>query len=622
MTPNTPMHPHTFKDNNSYVQHHGTTQQGHHEHQMRPNHQSSPFYWSSPEYAEYSPGHHYDPYMNDTYARRVDESYELQRYVASSTYVPLSPVAFQPGMPTMVLEEPRAMTRFNSAPRQPKRKKGTRPSSIQIPHVLQNTYPMTMYPHSSPLEGSWSSPQQQSPKSKTVVNSSRRRTVLETCTCTGPCGRPISLAYMRGIMSALEKTYLIQIYCKECSDANMAAEIIENSFNEAVARSPSLNSSFSQSLPNIDETFVATTRKRSRDAMAVVQCEVCRHNIGIGGIKPLNAADYTPDENKLSVEYVCIPCGNKYLFCSECGGGGKVRTGKWRPMELFQKGKRTCSLPHVRIGTAPLSTKVIEYSLVDPAILGTIQDIYFDCRFSLLSTPSNMESPNYGSFLAIKASILNSWKSNVLDWYVSPTDPGVHRFLVIQSMVKPARFKNKGVSSLAKEASRLWFKKLDLPEISHLQGVNLKSEPRPKPIEDDDDTFHVTFGMFEWDTLRKTLLAGHIVPRSVYSRPLETYSEMLQAGVEHVYSEAQKRDIEVPIYITCRTSADYTRTNGPLKRLGFVPKQEFLSANPELDSDCLSHDEELLNSSEGSASHVISTEKLINNPNFQASISV
>ncbi|RKO89332.1 hypothetical protein BDK51DRAFT_30692, partial [Blyttiomyces helicus] len=46
-------------------------------------------------------------------------------------------------------------------------------------------------------------------------------------------------------------------------------------------------------------------------------------------------------------------------FCTACGGGGRFRTGKWRPRELFLVGRKTCSLQHERLGPTVTEFKVL-----------------------------------------------------------------------------------------------------------------------------------------------------------------------------------------------------------------------------------------------------------------------
>ncbi|KAJ3128623.1 hypothetical protein HK101_005370, partial [Irineochytrium annulatum] len=49
-------------------------------------------------------------------------------------------------------------------------------------------------------------------------------------------------------------------------------------------------------------------------------------------------------------------------LCSSCGGGSTLRTGKWRPKQMFEAGRKTCSLSHVRVGN-PSGFRVITYRI-------------------------------------------------------------------------------------------------------------------------------------------------------------------------------------------------------------------------------------------------------------------
>ncbi|KAJ3125048.1 hypothetical protein HK100_011014 [Physocladia obscura] len=107
-----------------------------------------------------------------------------------------------------------------------------------------------------------------------------------------------------------------------------------------------------------------------------------------------NATTWTSPD--FSVSLICNSCHTKYLFCSECGGGGKSRTGKYRPRALFPANRRTCSLPHIRIGTTPVSHRVIEAPLSsnnkdDAMVLDGVRDVFFDCLVSLYAVPGVLE---------------------------------------------------------------------------------------------------------------------------------------------------------------------------------------------------------------------------------------
>lgn len=49
-----------------------------------------------------------------------------------------------------------------------------------------------------------------------------------------------------------------------------------------------------------------------------------------------------------------MPVTNSFR-CTDCGGGGgpRVGIGKWRLKQVFQPGRKTCSLSHSRLGDRP-----------------------------------------------------------------------------------------------------------------------------------------------------------------------------------------------------------------------------------------------------------------------------
>lgn len=92
-------------------------------------------------------------------------------------------------------------------------------------------------------------------------------------------------------------------------------------------------------------------------------CSICKRKQGSGSIqyndnskKVDNIVDLFPkckkrSDNDIITQIVCHDCDKKWQICSECGGGGRLRTGKYRPVELFSAGRRTCKLSHIRLGS-------------------------------------------------------------------------------------------------------------------------------------------------------------------------------------------------------------------------------------------------------------------------------
>ncbi|KAJ3144361.1 hypothetical protein HK101_002718 [Irineochytrium annulatum] len=136
--------------------------------------------------------------------------------------------------------------------------------------------------------------------------------------------------------------------------------------------------------------------RRKRGAATVgrdspVWCEACSYCIGFGGVRALVEADdhestEASDLNRgkdgagwmepdFGVEVVCITCVQDFDFCSNCGGGGTHRTGKWRCRQLFSHKRRNCNLQHTRLGD----------------LGGDVQFITYECPS--VSLPSQMNPP-------------------------------------------------------------------------------------------------------------------------------------------------------------------------------------------------------------------------------------
>lgn len=131
-------------------------------------------------------------------------------------------------------------------------------------------------------------------------------------------------------------------------------------------------------------TTTSSSKKRPRENLPeMVECDACKSVLGCGGVRagplPTSTTIATPTSSNnnnrsissprslmmmyddlspttssasnpsppstipppslalnadFAVEFVCGSCAAKYMFCSECGGGGK-RTGKWRPRQVF-----------------------------------------------------------------------------------------------------------------------------------------------------------------------------------------------------------------------------------------------------------------------------------------------
>ncbi|KAJ3041310.1 hypothetical protein HDV00_009582 [Rhizophlyctis rosea] len=232
----------------------------------------------------------------------------------------------------------------------------------------------------------------------------RKKTMEETDAECAKCYKAVGHVLMHGTRAQFETAYMVDVVCLACDGGNIAS---------AGAKSPT------------EETVSGggggKKKKRAHKdhRSSAVHCEICKSVIASGGVRtpksgerestylslastaPTNHTDWTDPE--FGVEFICVSCHAKYAFCTECGGGGKYRTGKWRPVQLFPPARKTCSLPHVRIGRGPFARTVwrVPDEIQDVATRGgkealdglmeDIHQMYTDMKLIILATPRYME---------------------------------------------------------------------------------------------------------------------------------------------------------------------------------------------------------------------------------------
>lgn len=380
----------------------------------------------------------------------------------------------------------------------------------------------------------------------------RRRSSQHTICCT-QCDTQIGIVFIRGSYNAAIQQPA-NIVCKECSQPEQVA--IEPAHVD-------------------DDEYVEAgeAKKRKRADEQVVDCEVCRGCIGVGGI----SSECLVDGGEIKSEFVCADCGDKYMFCSECGGGGKQRTGKWRPKELFENGRRTCSLPHIRVGTAEVHYKVIPIKDLTTEILQGIQDVFFDCLISLYCVPNVMMTSKFGTFDAIKAEIEQLWLNSVLDVLT-------HKVLMGQKYITVAwiqkRHRNKGVGKPnAMKDSVPWLQKLGLSGI--ISGATRTGN------EDEDNQCFVAFSIAEWDVASQSIFLAQMAPRSVFLKTMDGYVDLIKNCVAAIHNQANESQIAKPTHIWCWAKPDHARLQSIPIRLKFMPREDYLGINPKLAAESL-----------------------------------
>ncbi len=207
------------------------------------------------------------------------------------------------------------------------------------------------------------------------------------------CAQPLCKLLLRGTQEELSVPYDAVYECSHC-----------------IAPDPS-SSAPSGGYGSGGGGFVGSglrlTRKRTRqteDTSLPTVCDVCVRTIGTGGLVPIitgnSQAGARPSAPPLTfaVEVVCHSCNGKYSRCSDCGGGsGRVGVGKWRAKELFENGRKTCRLPHVRVGGGELELGVWEvpWEINERRELGQLMDalrqLWSERVFARLAIPEVLE---------------------------------------------------------------------------------------------------------------------------------------------------------------------------------------------------------------------------------------
>ena len=364
-----------------------------------------------------------------------------------------------------------------------------------------------------------------------VVNSSRRKTVQHEMDCQF-CGVHLGLAFLRGTYSC-NNDLPVNISCLGCLAVNHMAD------KELNLRKP-------------------------------IECEICHCSVGQGYL------NVTP-ENELKSEFVCGNCGDKYMFCSECGGGGKQRTGKWRPKELFEQGRRTCSLPHIRVGAAELHYSTIPVEELTTEVLLGVQEVFFDCMFSLYCVPSIMANYKHDSFEMIKRDIEQLWLTSVLDVLTNKVLNG-RKYVSVAWIHKRHRNKGIGRSTTTKD-SVPWLQKLGI--------AGIINPPQGLANTDCEERHHcfVAFSIAEWLPCTQSIFLAQMAPRSVFLKTMDGYINLVKYNIDRIKEDAESGGYQIPKHIWCWAKGDHARLQSIPGRLRFVSKQDYLTNNPTIHPD-------------------------------------
>ncbi|KAJ3070266.1 hypothetical protein HDU98_006705 [Podochytrium sp. JEL0797] len=524
-----------------------------------------------------------------------------------------------------------------------------------------------------------------------IKASTRRRTVEEPFHCIA-CAASIGILELRGTPASFEPTYSVNIRCKACCPESLDAPR-KTDISASGEIEPSSGS---------NNTGGNTTNRKRRGAPPpdnksedqILHCQVCKRATAQGCVKmrapvssPLHRprdptsplasvpppATWVPPE--FSVSLICNSCHTKYLFCSECGGGGKERTGKYRPRALFPANRRTCSLPHIRIGHTAVSHRVIEAPIAldtQMDILDGVRDVFFDCLVSLYAVPGILEGVDldapvgFGgtSLTLIHKDVEKLWNSTVRDAIVSESPKGLgggKMYVTVAWIEKRNRNKGKFPSKKKKdeEAEMIpWLLRLAMEgTVAPLKVTGsgassssslpmLVQNPQPPLLPSApnvpwaDEKTYISFAVSEWVCFFSTSYFDHLGDVShlsirialmehfsffkwlpalfIYQRDSDprksqdSYGDLLRRNIERVQADA-RRDNAPPLeHIWCWTrNVSHSRLRSIPERLGFVPLEQYMREHPGVDRSTFTREGYQPLQEEGVSVHVADVRKFL-----------
>ncbi|GAA5857575.1 hypothetical protein JCM8547_004279 [Rhodosporidiobolus lusitaniae] len=196
-----------------------------------------------------------------------------------------------------------------------------------------------------------------------------------------------------------------------------------------------------------------------------LKCDVCSKISGVNSISAQTVDPSLPIP-PFTVEVICSSCSTFYKPCSDCGGGGgRLTSGKWRCIELFPDGRKTCQLSHARfpalaeisfstqlISTIPLE-KMEEY-------IPVLKRLYFQTRLGVLARPECLSKHDglASTFAEAEKTTIDSWNMLVqlLNERLDPLG-SLQRYVTLMIAAPRGRRPGSTSSTKDKEATVIGF---------------------------------------------------------------------------------------------------------------------------------------------------------------------
>ncbi|KAJ3345489.1 hypothetical protein HDU83_004054, partial [Entophlyctis luteolus] len=310
--------------------------------------------------------------------------------------------------------------------------------------------------------------------------------------------------------------------CTSCSSTTNLSETNYSRLESSVAKSEAKKA---PAKPKKSKENGHSANDAPTDGSLKLICLACKNLSAVGKIE---------DSMKrvaigLNISILCASCDEKFLFCAECGGGGKTRTGKYRPRGLFPPGRKTCFLPHIRIGTAVVEHQVLNFAhgtSGKSVLVAGVRDVFFDAFVGLHAVPSTYSTFQDLSEIFEYASRI--WRSSAGEFLNPHENSRKHVLVTIASIEKEYRMKSKSGASKKSAAGHVGSETRNILWANALQG---SAGPANEPLDmlgststcsnsvgkvsNVEQTF-VSFAVSHWDQANCALFIVLMTLRSIH----------------------------------------------------------------------------------------------------------